>query len=91
MSPKQSEARKEPRRPATGSVSVAFRNPIEVSIEGVLIDLSDSGFRMAYKGTRLEPGQIVDYRYDGSSGRARVVWNRVVDQRVETGFLILRA
>jgi hypothetical protein len=91
MSPKHSEARREPRLPASGSIRVAFRNPQEVKLEGALVDLSASGFRMAHTFARLEPGQIVEFSYIGASGRARVVWNRVADQRVETGFLILSA
>ena len=89
MTPRHSEARREPRRPASGSIRVAFRNPQEVKIEGTLIDLSASGFRMAHSFARMEPGQIVDFAHSAATGKARVVWNRVADARVETGFLIL--
>jgi len=89
MSPKLTEARREPRVPASGSIRIAFRNPLEVEVEGTLVDLSSSGFRMAHASARLEPGQIVQFAHSAASGKARVVWNRVADARVETGFLIL--
>jgi hypothetical protein len=89
--PKHGESRREPRRPGSGSVRVAFQNPQITEIEGALVDLSTRGFRMAHDGVRLESGQIVDFTHSSASGKARVVWNRVADQRFETGFLILPA
>jgi hypothetical protein len=89
MSPKHSEARREPRRPASGSVRVTFQNPMDTIVEGHLLDLSNSGFRMGHTSTSLAPGQMVQFTHSAASGSARVIWNRVMDDRVETGFLIL--
>jgi hypothetical protein len=45
---------------------------------------------MAHASTALAPGQILHFSHSAASGSARVIWNRVLDDRVETGFLILR-
>jgi hypothetical protein len=88
MSP-QHEARREPRRAAEGSVLVEFRNPARREVEGRLVDLSGSGFRMAHASTELVPGTVVRFSHSTASGSARVVWNRIMESRVETGFFIL--
>lgn len=83
------EKRREPRRPASGSVRVRFSNPQPYEIQGHLIDLSASGFRMSHECIALETGQIVEFAHVESSGRARAMWNRIVDARIETGFLVV--
>lgn len=87
MSP-QHEARREPRRQAEGSVVVEYRNPQKQHVEGRLVDLSESGFRMAHESTELIPGMVVKFQHAVAKGSARVVWNRILENRVETGFLI---
>ena len=87
--PELVDARREPRYPAAGVMRVFFRNPRECRIEGKLMDLSESGFRIAHFSRDLHPGQIVDFRRQGAEGSARVVWNRILENSVETGFLIL--
>lgn len=83
------EKRRESRRPANGVVQVEFSNPGAVTIEGQLMDVSPSGFRMAHGYTPLAAGQVVDFSHSDASGSARVMWNRILDQRVETGFLVI--
>jgi hypothetical protein len=85
------EKRKEPRRKAEGAVRVRFANPQPVDIEGQLMDLSPSGFRMAHTCVSLTAGQVVDFAHIEAVGRARVMWNRVLAERVETGFLVVAA
>jgi hypothetical protein len=88
MSP-QHESRREPRRAAEGSVLVEFRNPQQREVEGRLVDLSPNGFRMAHASIELIPGMVVKFSHSVASGEARVVWSRILANRVETGFLIL--
>jgi hypothetical protein len=83
------EGRKEPRRPVEGEVRVRFENPQRREIQGRLVDLSASGFRMAHEYAALEAGQIVEFSHIEARGRARVVWNRIADARVETGFVVV--
>jgi hypothetical protein len=80
------DQRKEPRRSAKGKVTVQTDR---AQIQGQLVDVSDSGFRMAHGETLLEPGQILPFSHREAAGRARVIWNRIMSGRVETGFLIV--
>ncbi|HEY1753986.1 MAG TPA: PilZ domain-containing protein [Bryobacteraceae bacterium] len=83
------DSRKEPRRPVDGEVRVRFENPQRREIQGRLMDVSKSGFRMSHEYAALEAGQIVEFSHVEAAGRARVVWNRIANARVETGFLVV--
>jgi len=88
------EKRREPRRPAHGSVAVKWGYPVSAAIHGSLVDVSASGFRMAHTCAALEAGSVVEFSHDEAQGQARVVWTRVIAQeanghRVESGFLVL--
>jgi hypothetical protein len=85
------ELRREERRQADGAVRVRYANPRPVEIEGRLVDISKSGFRMAHNCVTLVSGQVVEFSHLEASGKARVMWNRVVEERVETGFLVVGA
>ncbi|MEP7367207.1 MAG: PilZ domain-containing protein [Acidobacteriota bacterium] len=80
------EQRKEPRRSAKGKVTV--QTP-RAEILGQLVDVSESGFRMAHADASLEPGSVFRFHHSEATGEARVVWNRILSGRVETGFLIV--
>jgi hypothetical protein len=83
------EKRRESRRRADGVVRIEFSNPRPVTIQGRLVDVSSSGFRMTHECTSLAAGQVVEFSHSETSGRARVMWNRIQDSRVETGFLLI--
>ena len=83
------EKRSEPRRPAQGAVTVRVSNHRPAEIHGQLVDVSASGFRMEHRDSSLEGGQLVEFSHPTASGSARVMWNRILDHRVETGFLIV--
>jgi hypothetical protein len=83
------EQRRETRRKADGLVHVRVSDPQLMEIEGRLIDLSASGFRMAHGCMSLAAGQVVEFTHLEAVGNARVMWNRVVAGRVETGFLVV--
>jgi len=80
------EQRAELRRQAKGSVTV---HTVRAEIQGQLVDISDSGFRMAHGDSSLEPGQVLEFAHREAAGKARVIWNRIMSGRVETGFLIV--
>jgi hypothetical protein len=91
VSPATHENRREPRRSAEGAVRVWFQDPQRLEIQGRLVDLSSSGFRMAHEFEGLPAGQVVEFSHPEAAGRARVIWNRIANARVETGFLVLTA
>jgi hypothetical protein len=55
-----------------------------------LVDYSHNGFRAIHAYAALHAGQVVDFQHAIAGGRARVMWNRIMDDRVETGFLVLK-
>ena len=81
------ERRAEPRHPAHGPV--ILRRAGEAAIVGRLVDIATSGFRARHREPGLLPGQEVEIEIAGLPGRARVVWTRIVGERVESGFLLL--
>jgi ABC-type nitrate/sulfonate/bicarbonate transport system permease component len=83
------EKRRETRQPAEGPVLVNFSNPQPMEILGELVDVSPSGFRMAHANQSLQSGQLVGFSHALAIGTARVMWNRIMDHRVETGFRIV--
>jgi hypothetical protein len=89
MNPAVWEQRREPRKAAHGAVMVRFGKPKPFAIHGKLVDVSESGFRMAHECRLLEAGQVVEFSHGYSAGQARVVWNRILALRVETGFLVV--
>jgi len=85
---KHDDRRAERRRMAAGDVTL-WLNGSPLTVSGHLIDLAKSGFRAQHSSPTLRSGHIVDFDLAGVSGRARVVWTRVLGDRVESGFLIL--
>jgi hypothetical protein len=86
------EQRLETRRPAEGDVRLVLGEGGAGSdeVRGTLLDRSANGFRAQHDCPGLTCGQIVQFRLSASSqGQARVVWTRILGNRVETGFLIL--
>lgn len=86
-----SEKRREPRYAASGSIRIRFADPAPREIEGHLLDVSGSGFRMKHEFSPLTAGQVVEFSHAEARGDARVIWNRIVDRYVETGFFVLAA
>jgi hypothetical protein len=82
------EKRRETRRAANGNVRVKFTNPEPLEIDGTLMDVSPSGFRMVHGCVSLCSGQMVDFTHMEATGRARVIWNRILAGGVESGFLV---
>ena len=82
------EQRREARREGHGNVMVRSENPGSRDIQGRLVDLSASGFRMAHECAALTAGQYVKFAHVEAKGRARVVWTRIAAQAVESGFVV---
>lgn len=88
------EQRRERRRPASGSIRFSFpQGEVKLGsreVWGRLLDRSASGFRAEHDCAELPSGQEVRFRATASfKGKARVVWTRIQEGRVETGFVIV--
>jgi hypothetical protein len=88
MTPSVAEQRRETRRRGHGSVLVRSESPGSRDIQGRLVDVSASGFRMAHDCAALTAGQYVAFAHVEAKGRARVVWTRILDDSVESGFVV---
>lgn len=89
MSRMNDDRRREERQTASGEVSLLLEDPEPLLIQGRLSDWSANGFRAAHDRTSLCAGQEVRFRHATAQGRARVVWNRILAEHVESGFLVL--
>ena len=63
--------------------------PGSKEFRGNLMDYSRRGFRAAHPQTSLSAGQRLRFHHAFGEGLAVVMWNRIVDQHVESGFFIL--
>ena len=83
------EQRTEVRSPAHGDIWFALESPDSRQFRGSLVDYSRRGFRAAHPQTSLSAGQSVRFLHSFGEGRALVMWNRILERHVESGFLIL--
>ena len=84
------DRRTERRYRGKGSLKLTFDDPAPQEITGRLVDYSKSGFRAVHAYPALHTGQVVQFRHAIDAGEARVMWNRIADDSVETGFLVIR-
>jgi hypothetical protein len=88
MNVSTSDKRREARYPGRGGVLVRSENPGVPLIQGKLLDVSASGFRMVHDCAALTAGQFVEFSHVEAKGRARVVWTRILAETVESGFVL---
>ena len=84
------DKRREPRHKAQGKAKVRSKDDQHSPwLQVELVDISDGGFRLSHVDTTFVAGQELDFTHPYATGTARVIWNRILDGRVETGCLIL--
>lgn len=83
------DLRREPRVPADGTVLFSFSQFVRQDVTGQLLDVSRNGFRASHDCASLSTGLTVQFTHPAGSGLARVVWNRITGDRVESGFFVL--
>ena len=84
------DRRSERRHPVDGHLKFSFDDPAHKEVTGRLLDYSKSGFSATHTYAALSTGQVVDFQHVIAVGQARVMWNRIADDRVESGFLIIK-
>ena len=82
------ERRREPRHAATGDVVLYLDQPVTLEISAQLLDISASGFRAQHMYPALQTGMLIHVRIQDVESAALVAWNRIMDERVETGFIL---
>jgi hypothetical protein len=83
------EQRREDRAAASGVVRFVLEGTEPVEFQGRLVDCSKGGFRSSHTHASLSTGQQVRFASRFGEGHALVMWNRILEQRMESGFLIL--
>jgi hypothetical protein len=68
---------------------LTFTDPHSASVQAELLETSLQGFRAAHTCKAMAPGLEVEYRREGASGRARVIWTHILGGRSVSGFLLL--
>jgi hypothetical protein len=84
------DRRSERRYRGQGPLKLSFDDPSPQEIVGRLLDYSKSGFRAVHEYAALHTGQVVAFQHAVAGGIARVMWNRIADDRVESGFLVIQ-
>jgi len=87
----QVERRCEERHAAGGPVRLELLSPPHRIVIGTLLEVSLGGFRTAHSDHDLAPGLKVHFLHSFDAGEAVVVWTRLVEDQVMSGFLILRS
>ena len=85
------DRRSEERHDSDGELRLSLEDPMQQEITGTLLDYSRSGFRASHHCAELHTGQVVQFQHLVASGTARVIWNRILPESVESGFLVVQA
>ena len=83
------ERRRERRKQADDVVYLVVGLPRPQLVVAKLVDLSSAGFRAVHNHMRLAAGEAIQYFQSSTSGAAVVVWSRILDGAVESGFQII--
>jgi len=83
------DRRAERRYKGRGALKLVFADPSRQEVLGRLIDYSKSGFRAVHAYAALHSGQVVEFQHAIAVGKARVMWNKISGDSVETGFLVI--
>jgi hypothetical protein len=83
------ERRSEPRFAASGDVHLHIDSPQQVSIPGRVMDVSKHGMRVKHMYPALNSGAIIQIESGSTRYTARVVWNCIKEDGVESGFYLL--
>ena len=88
LSLKADDRRHEPRFKASGQVFLILEEPQSLAIPGRIIDQSDHGMRVEHMYAALNSGVLVQIDSGAGKYTARVVWTRIKDDGVESGFYL---
>jgi len=83
------ERRREPRFHATGEVRLIIDGHHPLAIPGRILDVSEHGMRVEHMYAALTSGIMLQIDSGEAQFTARVVWNRIKNDAVESGFYLL--
>ena len=83
--------RSERREAAEGEVIFHLAGTTGQQFRARLLDVSPHGFRAEHAIPTLSVGTELSFEHPGRSGKAVIVWNRIVGAGVQTGFFVKEA
>src|SRR5687767_6056565 len=83
------DRRAEPRFCATGEVRLIIDGPHSLLIPARILDVSQHGMRVEHMYAALASGMMLQIESGSTQFTARVVWNRIKNDGVESGFYLL--
>ena len=83
------ERRREPRFRASGDVRLLLGAPQSLAVPGRIVDVSQHGMRVVHMYAALTSGTMLSIESGPETYTARVVWNRISEDGVESGFYLL--
>ncbi len=83
------DRRRATRTPISGPVEISFATPGDPPVQAEMVESSATGFRIAHHARGLVPGAEVSFHHAAASGRARVVWTQVLQDRCLSGLHLL--
>ena len=89
MTQPDAERRRERRDAFSGEIVLVLDGVPSLSLHGQLADVSQGGFRVRHTFPDLACGSELTFQHPAGQGRARVIWNRFVDNGCESGLLLL--
>ena len=84
----EDDRRAEPRFQANGVVRMLVGGPQALSIPGRVLDISQHGMRVEHMYAALTSGMVLEIETGNTRFTARVVWNRIKSDGVESGFYL---
>lgn len=87
MPDESKERRQQPRHTTQGTVLLRDEKDPSLRVLAQLINVTERGFSASHFHGGFVEGQVVKFQ---EWFRARVIWTRQVDDRFETGFLIVQ-
>ena len=91
VSEPSADKRRHERKLASGPITLWWGDASLPTIQGRLLDMSETGFRVAHNCIALGQGQQVHFQYADGEGTARTIWTRILSDSAESGLLILPA
>ena len=82
------DQRAEGRVPTSGEVKVLIDGPHPLAIPARVLDISEHGMHVEHMYAALTSGMTVEIDSGAVKMAARVVWNRINNDRVESGFYL---
>ena len=85
------ERRREDRRRSSAGLLLRVPGLLSREVSGRLLDISSGGFRAVHADHDLAAGDRVEFSHPRNAGEAVVVWTRISEGTIVSGFRVLES